>query len=141
MNWFAEMALWRLLQPRVTHRLPGRLRLTVPLLRHLPDEWLELADVLEQTLAAPVGIERVRGDRHTGSLLIEYAPDKLLEAEILDYLRDLLELLRRHRHQLENLDRERALRVAEKLTAWLRAQTRTRPTIDPTARIPDELWT
>lgn len=141
MNLLTDIAVWHSLRPQVAHRLPGRLRLRVPLLTHLPDDWLDVATLLEATVAAPPGMLEVKTDRRTGSVLIRYDAHRLQAADVTDFLDALLRLLRRHRRRLAGLSPAQALRVAQKLKAWLGAQTRLRPMIDAEQDIPDAIWT
>lgn len=140
MNWLSDFALWQRLRPRVAHRLPGRLRLQIPLLRHLPDEWLDLTALLEQVVASPAAISNVRSNRRSGSIVVTYDPDQLHEDDVMTYLRALFELLRRHRHRLGTIPPERASCVAHKLNHWLRDHIRHCPEIDPDTVIPDAIW-
>jgi len=141
MKILEDAAIWSLLRPRVTHRLPGRLRLRVPLLRKLPDEWLQTAQILEQVMCSPEGIRSVQSSRPTGSVLVEYDPDTLSEADVLSFLRILLELLWRHRDRLASLNNGQAAELARRLEEWVHEHTRFRPVIDSSTDIPDELWT
>ncbi len=140
MNRVKEWAIRLKTQPRVSHRLPGRLRLHIPLLRKLPEDWAALASILEEALAAPEGIRRAKGDRRTGSLLIDYDPEQLKESDILAYLRGLLNVLLRYHHQIEKLDKAGSLRAARKLHGWLQTHTRTCPQLDAQMDVPDEIW-
>jgi hypothetical protein len=129
------------LHPRVIHRIPGRLRLRIPLLKTVPDEWANVAEILERALAAPRGIAGVESDRRTGSLVIRYDPDRLAEEDVRAYLRSLLELLRRHAGRLAGMSNGQAVRAAQRFETWIIQHTRRRPAIDPEATIPDEIWT
>ncbi len=141
MKILEDAAIWSLLRPRVTHRLPGRLRLRVPLLRKLPDEWLQTAQILEQVMCSPDGIRSVRSSRTTGSILVEYDPDMLSEADVLGFIRTLLELLWRHRDRFAGLNNGQAAKFAARLEEWVHENTRFHPVIDSSTDIPDELWT
>jgi len=141
MSWLEDIAIGRRLRPRVVHRLPGRLRLHVPLLTDLPDDWLEVATSVERIVASANGVRRVRADRRTGSLLIAYDPTALGEADVLGYLRSLLGLLGRHRHRFAGLSNGRVTRVGRRLERWVADHTRRRPVLDATMDIPDDVWT
>lgn len=67
---------------KVVHHIPGRIRVEVPSLKGLSLRVLErLAD-----MPVPPGIENVRPNPLTGSLLIEYDPGRI---DIVMYLRDM----------------------------------------------------
>jgi hypothetical protein len=140
MKLLEDIAIWSQLRPKVVHGLPGRLRLRIGLLKKLPDDWLKVAQVLERAIAAPDGITGVRSDRRTGSLLIRYDVDRLAETDVLAYLHSLLELLRRNRDRLRGMTNGKALHVAGRLESWIESKTRRRPLIDPTVKVPDEIW-
>ncbi len=140
MKLLEDIGFWTQVRPRVLHRLPGRLRLRIPLLKRIPDDWLNVAEILERVIAAPQGIVSARSDRRTGSLLIVYDADVLQESDILGFLHALLEMLRRNRDRLRGMPNGRAARVARQLEKWVRAQTRQRPVFDPKVTIPDAIW-
>ncbi len=102
-------------RPRVIHRLPGRLRIRIPLLRRLEREHQGLADAIGTLLAAPEGIRQVTVSLDSGNALLLFDPQQLTEKEILDYLRGVLEIFLRHRERFAELPAERLPVVVSRL--------------------------
>jgi hypothetical protein len=71
---------------RITHVIPGRLRLRLEATKGRP----ELATELHSQLAAVSGIDRVEIDTRTGSLLLLYDPSSLRSPDFLDSLSQAL---------------------------------------------------
>ena len=140
MKLLEDIAIWSQLRPKVVHSLPGRLRLRIGLLKKLPDDWLNVAEVLQHAISAPDGIDRVDFDPRTGSLLVRYDSDTYNESDVLGYLHSLLELVRRNRDRLRGISNGRAVQVANRLEAWIQEHTRRRPVVDVKAEVPDEVW-
>lgn len=71
-----------MIQYKILHHVPGRIRLEVPSLKGLS------LRVLKGLSAMPVpcGIENIRPNPLTGSLLIKYDPGRI---DIVAYLRDM----------------------------------------------------
>ena len=109
-------------RPRVIHRLPGRLRIHVPLLRRLQREHQGLADSVASLLAVPEGMQRVEVNLDSGNALLLFDPQQLTEREILDYLRGVLDIFLRHRERFAQVhatardagisEREAAMNIA-----------------------------
>lgn len=102
-------------RPRVIHRLPGRLRIHIPLLRRLPREHQGVADGVGALLAAPEGIGKVTVNLDSGNALLLFDPAELTEKEILAYLRGVLEIFLRHRERLANVPPARLPQVLSRL--------------------------
>jgi len=70
------------IQYRIVHHVPGRIRIEVPSMKGLSLRVLErLANI-----SVPRGIEDIRPNPLTGSLLITYDPGQI---NIITYLRDM----------------------------------------------------
>ena len=70
------------IQYRIVHHVPGRIRVEVPSVKGLSLRVLERL----ATISVPKGIEDIRPNPLTGSLLITYDP---VQINILTYLRDM----------------------------------------------------
>lgn len=126
-------------RPRVIHRLPGRLRVHIPLLRRLPREHQGLADAVGSLLAAPEGIRQVRVSLHTGNSLLLFDPDQLTEGEILEYLRGVLDVFLRHRERLAEVPPERLPLVLSRLEPVLLSAVRRRLSLRTDIEIGDDV--
>lgn len=75
---------------RIVHRLPGRIRIHIPILEKLPGDWLTYSEITAELIKMRNGIEDVKIQPVTGSLLIRYEPDQIEEADILTWLKTLV---------------------------------------------------
>jgi hypothetical protein len=139
MRTLREAILRHELHPKVVHRLPGRLRLRLPAIRRLGDSNTETIRCLEHSLALPSGIESVSLDTRSGSILIGYRPDRLLDSDILGYIESLLVLMVAHRHRIQELHREDWKRVGPKLTRVIAEATGPQLRLEH-VEIPDDVW-
>jgi len=72
---------------KIVHQLPGRIKIHLPLIKGLSVEKLKLlADRLFADFELPDGIKRVRPNPITGNVVIEYEPNKI---DILVFLEEL----------------------------------------------------
>jgi len=126
-------------RPRVIHRLPGRLRIRIPLLRRLQGEHQGLADAVGSLLAAPEGIRHIDVSLHTGNALLHFEPGQLTEKEILDYLRGVLEIFLRHRDRFAQVPPERLPAVVSRLEPVLRNAVRRKLSLRTDIEIGDDV--
>jgi len=72
---------------KIVHQLPGRIKIHLPLIKGLSVEKLKLlADRLFPDFELPDGIKKVRPNPITGNVVIEYDPNKI---DILVFLEEL----------------------------------------------------
>lgn len=126
-------------RPRVIHRLPGRLRIHVPLLRRLQREHQGLADAVASLLAVPEGMQRVEVNLDSGNALLLFDPQQLTEREILDYLRGVLDIFLRHRERFAQVPPERLPLVVDRLKPVLRSAIRRRLSLHTDIEIGDDV--
>ena len=83
--------LRREIEPRVVHRLPGRLRLAIPALRRVPES--ARASVLGHLGAAalPGGVSRIEVNLISASVLVNYEPTQCTEEAVLAWVRSIAE--------------------------------------------------
>ena len=129
-----------ILRPRVVHRLPGRLRLSVPAIKQVDDTQREWALVWRDLLTGVAEIESVDLNLTTGSVLIRYHPDEISEAELLDFLRAVNRLALRHWDQLAALPPVKAPEALRRLVAVLRSGIRRPLALDDKLEIPSDVW-
>jgi hypothetical protein len=75
---------------RIAHRLPGRIRIHIPALAKLPDNWRIYLEPAAELIRMKKGINTAEIQPITGSLLIEFDPEKMDEAAILTWLESLV---------------------------------------------------
>lgn len=80
-------------QVKVVHRLPGRLRLSVPLLERIPTEWLRYKADLITIIKRKQGIDELDFSIITGRLLIHYDPQQITQTQILQWMRQVAMML------------------------------------------------
>jgi hypothetical protein len=72
---------------KIVHQLPGRIKIHLPLIKGVSVEKLKLlADRLFADFELPDGIKKVRPNPITGNVVIEYDPNKI---DILVFLEEL----------------------------------------------------
>ncbi len=80
---------------KIVHQLPGRIKIHLPLIKGVSVEKLKLlAERLIADFELPDGIKKVRPNPITGNVVIEYDPNKI---DILVFLEEL-------RLRIKNLD-------------------------------------
>jgi len=80
---------------KIVHQLPGRIKIHLPLIKGVSVEKLKLlAERLFADFELPDGIKKVRPNPITGNVVIEYDPNKI---DILVFLEEL-------RLRIKNLD-------------------------------------
>lgn len=75
---------------RIAHRLPGRIRIHIPVLEKLPEDWRIFLEPSTELIRMRKGINTAEIQPITGSLLIDYDPEKMDEADILHWLEILV---------------------------------------------------
>lgn len=73
------------LRPRVTHELPGRVRLHLPALKHIPANMRMWVQEAAQVFARHEAIEDIETNPVTGNVLIHYDADKIEGQEVVAY--------------------------------------------------------
>ncbi len=134
-----EAILRHELKPKVAHRLPGRLRLRIPALRRLKDSDVDATAYLQDCLELPAGIEAVSIDARTGSILIRYQADRLLDTDILGYVDSLLGLMVAHWDRIKDLHRADWERIGPKLKRIIMEATDHKSKLSP-IEIPEDVW-
>ena len=80
-------------QVKVVHRLPGRLRLSVPMLARVPSEWLRYKTDLIKIIKRRQGIEDLELSIVTGRVLIHYDPQQITPTRVLQWMRRVATML------------------------------------------------
>ena len=128
------------LRPKVVHRLPGRLRVSIPALRRVDHVQREWAFVWRDLLVGPTEIEKVEVNLTTGSVLIQYRADQLTESELLAFLRAVNRLVLRHWDRLATVPTDKLPGVLKRLVRVMRDATRHRLVLDDKIEIPEDVW-
>ena len=75
---------------RITHSLPGRIRIYIPVLKKLPRKWWAYKKPSTELIRMKKGINSAEVQPITGSLLIEYDPEVINETGVLKWLETLV---------------------------------------------------
>ena len=75
---------------RIVHRLPGRIRIHIPILKKLPKRWWIYRKSSTELIRMKKGIKAAEVQPVTGSLVIEYDPELINETGVLKWLETLV---------------------------------------------------
>lgn len=134
-----DSAIAYLVRPRVVHRLPGRLRIHIPLLRRVPPEHSGAVAFVARMLEVPEGIVSVSPCLTTANVLIRYDSDRISDDDILRFLRAVTQLAVKNRFFIQGLTLERLLASEDSLREWLTNTISQRLEFDSRSRIPDDV--
>jgi hypothetical protein len=126
--------------PRVMHRLPGRLRIGVPLLRRVPPQDRSLTDQLEPLFLLPEGIESVDVGFLTGNMLVRFDAGVLSEQQVMNWTSVLWRLISEHWDRLAALPVKRVGTVVARVRQVLAAALREDPALRQAIVIPPHVW-
>jgi hypothetical protein len=125
--------------PKVVHRLPGRLRLHLPVLSRLNGVTSLDQEDFCRFIANAEGIRSVELSSHTGNVLITYDPGLVSETQILSAFRRLSVAAARVVPRLLMLPSERREQVGERIVAFLQRQPVDLQSTH-SIEVPDEVW-
>ena len=128
-----------LLRPRVLHRLPGRLRIHLPLLERLPSRNGGAVEFAARLLSVPKGIKEVTPCVLTGNVLIRYDAEHLTDGDVLRYLQAVTQLCVTNRDRLEALTADSLHEAEGRLCQWLNEKISYRLDLDGDMRIPSDV--
>ena len=77
---------------RVVHRLPGRIRIHIPAMEKAPPAYRQLAGDVVGLVGLKKGIQDVRIEPISGTVLIGYDPDEIHESGIIDWMEMLVNM-------------------------------------------------
>lgn len=140
MNVIRQFVLANRLKPKVLHRLPGRLRLHLPILHDVTVDHSLVGEFMTQFIGLPNGIERVEPSMTTGNVLIHYKPDVITEDEILLWLNQLRHIIIKHWEKLSQQKPEEWPQVMERLKKVFNDSMQYRLAFTKEIEIPDDVW-
>jgi hypothetical protein len=71
---------------KIIHHIPGRIRIEVPAIKNLSISGLLQMSKQFSTISIPEGIEDIKPNPFSGSIVITYRPEKI---NIIEYLKDI----------------------------------------------------
>ena len=140
MGLVKKTARWILLRPRVEHSLPGRLRLRIPALKRIPEDWGGASVLLERLFRVPDGVGYVKVDLRSGSVLIGYDQNRTTQDDILAFLGGVTALLRDHWRDFGAVPEDGIDAMADRLESWLRHVANTQAFLKHKLTIPEDVW-
>lgn len=127
-------------KPRVLHRLPGRLRLHIPLLNQVNENSLNVASSIIGLVETPEEIFSVEPNFITGNVLICYDNKLVKEEGVLALFRSLVKIVARHWEQIIAIPPAKAEEVARRVTEYLKEHITHRYDISERIQLPDDIW-
>jgi hypothetical protein len=88
-----QLFLAPILGPKVVHRLPGRIRVHLAALHHLPQSHVQLLELIEAVLTVPTAIQTARACPTTGNILLTYDAKTVGEEEVVNYVQKVARML------------------------------------------------
>ena len=128
------------LKPRVVHRLPGRIRVHIPALRQVTDEFQTVVNVLLTKFTLPGGIEKVTINFITGNLLIHYDHRSVQEKVVLEWLSDLSEITGEIWLRFKNSTNGNGKEIADNLLHFFTDASVNGNILDKNFIIPEYVW-
>jgi hypothetical protein len=128
------------LRPRILHRLPGRLRIHIPVLRQISEPFQKFVHLLLQDFTLPEGIRSVRINFITGNLLIEYDIKGTEEKEILRWLEDIAKIAEGAWSKFSRVKNGNKDQISENLIEYLTQKANTKVKLDKNFHIPEYVW-
>ncbi len=131
-----DMITRQMLKTKVVHRLPGRLRLNVPALRHLPTELKPFVPQFERLIAAAPVVDSVKTSLHSANLLVLHRADS--EEQLVTYINELFVFMYENRNRLLH-QKKKAEAVVDKLVDHLNKTLGSELTFQK--EVPADVWT
>ncbi len=78
---------------RIVHRMPGRIRIHMPLLEKVPSNWHAYSEIVADVIKIKNGIQKVEIQPISGRILIIYEPKVIGENEIKHWLNTLTKMV------------------------------------------------
>ena len=89
---FKKFIIGQLMKIKVSHSLPGRLRLKVSSLKLIPKEYIVYEKFIDESLKKLDGVTSVEINNLTGSILVIYDVNITYEKKILRWIEKLKEI-------------------------------------------------
>lgn len=102
MSVFTETLFNLMVKIQVVHSLPGRLRISLPQIKNLPQEFSQEEELIKSIFLALPGIEHISVSYITGTVLINYDFHSTSEKKILAYIKKVLSVVNRSQRELIN---------------------------------------
>jgi hypothetical protein len=132
--------LSRIYSPKVKHRLPGRLRLNVPILKKIPRRKENLFSKFEKLFLLPDGIDDVKASPVSGSIVVSYNPEEIKEENVIHWVGTLWRLIGENYDRLAEIELDEIDNVISRIVPILKAELNENHSFDKQIRIPENVW-
>ena len=130
---------WKM-SPKVVHRLPGRLRVHIPILVNTTKEFQQQADVLIRLFVLPSGIDSVQPNFITANVLIKYDANHMSEDNVLNWIKHIKGVSLYVMEKFTTVADDKKERVTQHLLDFLQQMTGEQIEIDHKLKIPEHVW-
>lgn len=122
----------------VQHALPGRVRLFIPLIKKIEEDFAPALDTIEELLFTIPGITSINPNYLSGRVLIHYDPDIADVDTIIHCFRIIWKTIVVHRKKLLNVEDFDA--AGNRLVDFIKANEINLKNQTKEVLIPDEIW-
>lgn len=126
-------------RPVVLHKLPGRIRFGIKVLKRLRKENLPLAEHLKSVLEEIPAVNEIIINNISGSLLIAYDTDKTDSEKVRKFLQDVIRYLLGYADDIMAVSETELPVVLDKLSKHIKSFTGDDLTF-MAGEIPEEVW-
>ncbi len=128
------------LRPRILHRLPGRLRIHIPALRQISEQFQIFVNLLLKDFTLPNGIRTVKINFITGNLLVEYDFKVTEEREILCWLEDITMIAKGVWSRFSQVKNGKKDQISANLIDFFTQKSNNNENLDKNFYIPEYVW-
>ena len=109
-----------LFRPRVIHRLPGRIRVSVPIIRQIPERFNGVANQLMDKIKLKDGIKTVDLNFISGNVLIYFRSDVIDEDHVMKWMYSLYDLIWEIEERISKLPESERNKAAIQIAKYLK---------------------
>ena len=104
---------------RIVHRLPGRMRIYIPMLEKVPPNWHAYSELVADVIKIKNGIQKVEIQPISGRILIIYKPKVIGENEIKHWLHTLTKMVMSLNHITRNISEKEFINLLDRIRLQL----------------------
>jgi hypothetical protein len=130
----------RKLNAKVRHRLPGRLRLHIPILKEATEEIKQHIQLFSDLCVLPSGIESVAPNFITATVLIRYNVDQVRERDVLNWIEHLKVSAMQFIQKFDKMHDEQRAKTITRFIDFIDQLEKDQIEINHELKIPDHVW-
>lgn len=112
-------------QIKVIHSIPGRMRLSIPSAKALPDECKNYEDIFSKILLEVLDLSSFDYNYITGKALVTYDINKTDDKEILDKIKLAMKIITRHRKHFNDISPSEVEKTMKNIAEIIKAEFKT----------------